>query len=65
MLIGAAVGGSFVLVLLLLADVHAFRQKLRAERAISRNNPFDELKAARQFSFKELKKYTNNFSRIE
>ncbi|XP_015959173.1 leucine-rich repeat receptor protein kinase HPCA1 [Arachis duranensis] len=74
LLIGVAVGGSFVLVLLLLAGVYAFRQKLRAERAISRNNPFGnwdpsksncgtpELKAVKQFSFKELKKCTNNFS---
>ncbi|XLU97658.1 hypothetical protein S245_011998 [Arachis hypogaea] len=56
------------------SGVYAFRQKLRAERAISRNNPFGnwdpsksncgtpELKAVKQFSFKELKKCTNNFS---
>ncbi|KAK7331220.1 hypothetical protein VNO77_25438 [Canavalia gladiata] len=75
-IIGAAIGGSSVLlVLLVLAGVYAFCQKRRAERAISRsNNPFGhwdpnksncgipQLKSARQFSFKEIKKYTNNFS---
>ncbi|XP_029128277.1 probable leucine-rich repeat receptor-like protein kinase At5g49770 isoform X3 [Cajanus cajan] len=74
-IIGAAVAGSCVLlVLLVLAGVYAFRQKRRAERAISQSNPFGnwdpdksncdtpQLKAARQFSFKEIKKYTNNFS---
>ncbi|XP_027333971.1 probable leucine-rich repeat receptor-like protein kinase At5g49770 [Abrus precatorius] len=74
-IIGAAIGGSFILlVLLVLASVYAFRQKKRAERAISRSNPFGrwdpnksncdipQLKAAKQFSFKEIKKYTNNFS---
>ncbi|KAK7412783.1 hypothetical protein VNO78_04404 [Psophocarpus tetragonolobus] len=73
-IIGAAVGGCVLLVLLVLAGVYAFHQKRRAERAISRSNPFGnwdpnksncgtpQLKAARQFSFKEIKKYTNNFS---
>ncbi|KAL2997026.1 hypothetical protein AAZX31_09G019000 [Glycine max] len=75
LIIRVAVGGSSVmLVLLVLAGVYAFCQKRRAERAISRSNPFGnwdpnksncgtpQLKAARQFSFKEIKKYTNNFS---
>ncbi|XP_061354222.1 leucine-rich repeat receptor protein kinase HPCA1-like [Gastrolobium bilobum] len=74
LIIVAAIGGSSFLLVLLLAGVYAFRQKRRAERAISLSNPFGnwdpnksncgipQLKATRQFSFKELKKYTNNFS---
>ncbi|KAB1204458.1 hypothetical protein CJ030_MR8G028146 [Morella rubra] len=57
-----------------LAGVYAFRQKKRAERATEQNNPFanwdpvlgsggaPQLKAAKQFFFEELKKYTNSFS---
>ncbi|WVY94674.1 hypothetical protein V8G54_033762 [Vigna mungo] len=74
-IIGVAIGGSsLLLVLLALAGFYAFRQRRRAERAISRSNPFGnwdpsksncgtpQLKAPRQFSFKEIQKYTNNFS---
>ncbi|XP_062165160.1 leucine-rich repeat receptor protein kinase HPCA1-like isoform X2 [Alnus glutinosa] len=74
-IIGAAVGGSVLLSLLVLAGVYAFHQKKRAERAIEQNNPFanwdlnmgsssvaPQLTGARLFSFDELKKYTNNFS---
>ncbi|XP_054776799.1 leucine-rich repeat receptor protein kinase HPCA1-like isoform X2 [Prosopis cineraria] len=72
-IIGAAVGGSILLVLLILAGVYACFQKKRAERAIDHNNPFrrwdsestsgfPQLKGARQFSFDEIKKYTSNFS---
>ncbi|TKY53870.1 leucine-rich repeat receptor protein kinase [Spatholobus suberectus] len=75
-IIGAAVGGSVLLVLLLLAGLYAFRQKKRAEKAIGQSNPFrrwntvesnseiPQLKEARMFSFEELKKYTKNFSQI-
>jgi hypothetical protein len=73
-IIGAAVGGSLLLLLLVLAGVYAFHQKKKAERAIEQKNPFanwnlnmesgsaPQLKGARLFSFEELKKYTNNFS---
>ncbi|XP_068496168.1 leucine-rich repeat receptor protein kinase HPCA1-like isoform X2 [Phaseolus vulgaris] len=74
-IIGVAIGGSsLLLVLLALAGFYAFRQRRRAERAISRSNPFGnwdpsksncgtpQLKAPKQFSFEEIKKYTNNFS---
>ncbi|XP_058188480.1 leucine-rich repeat receptor protein kinase HPCA1-like isoform X2 [Rhododendron vialii] len=71
---GAAVGGSVVLLLALLAGFYAFRQKRRAEKADRVNNPFASwdpnttsggvplLKEARCFSYDELKKYTNNFA---
>ncbi|XP_059461837.1 leucine-rich repeat receptor protein kinase HPCA1-like [Corylus avellana] len=73
-IIGAAVGGSILLLLLVLAGVYAFHQKKRAKRATEQNNPFanwdvnmgsggvPQLKGARRFSYEELKKYTNNFS---
>ncbi|KAA8545364.1 hypothetical protein F0562_020148 [Nyssa sinensis] len=73
-IIGAAIGGSVLVLLLLLAGVYAFHQKKRAERATKQNNPFaswdsntnsggiPQLKGARSFSFQEIKKYTNNFS---
>ncbi|GKV31587.1 hypothetical protein SLEP1_g40264 [Rubroshorea leprosula] len=72
-IIGAAVGGSVLLLLSLLAGVYVFRQKKKAERASLESNPFahwdvkksngsiPQLKGARCFSFEELKKYTNNF----
>lgn len=75
-IIGAAVGGSVLLMLLLLAGLYAFRQKKRAEKAIGQSNPFrrwdtvdsnsevPQLKEARMFSFEELKKYTKNFSQV-
>ncbi|KAL2341486.1 hypothetical protein Fmac_009426 [Flemingia macrophylla] len=73
-IVAAVAGSSSLLVLLVLAGVYAFQLKRRAERANIRSNPFGnwdpnksncgtpQLKAARQFSFKEIKKYTNNFS---
>ncbi|GLU06069.1 hypothetical protein SLE2022_231320 [Rubroshorea leprosula] len=73
-IIGAAVGGSVLLLLSLLSGVYAFHQKKKAERASLESNPFahwdvkkssgsiPQLKGARCFSFEELKKYTNNFS---
>ncbi|KAI9122529.1 hypothetical protein K1719_006369 [Acacia pycnantha] len=72
-IIGATIGGSILLVLLLLAGVYACFQKKRAERAIDHNNPFrrwgsesggvPQLKGAKQFSFEEIKKCTTNFSK--
>lgn len=73
-IIGAAVGGSILLVLALLAGYYAFRQSKRADKADKINNPFaswdpndsigavPQLKGARPFTFSEVKKYTNNFS---
>ncbi|TXG53539.1 hypothetical protein EZV62_018795 [Acer yangbiense] len=72
-IIGAAVGGCVLLLLLVLAGVYAYRQKRRAEKA-NDQNPFahwdpnkssgsiPQLKGARCFSFEELNKYTNHFS---
>jgi len=42
-IIGAAVGGLVLLVLLLLAGLYAFRQKKRAEKAIGQSNPFSNI----------------------
>ncbi|GLT52144.1 hypothetical protein SLA2020_254990, partial [Shorea laevis] len=73
-IIGAAVGGSALLLISLLAGVYASCQKKKVERASVESNPFahwevkkssgniPQLKGARCFSFEELKKYTNNFS---
>ncbi|XP_030946984.1 probable leucine-rich repeat receptor-like protein kinase At5g49770 isoform X7 [Quercus lobata] len=73
-IIGVAVGGSVLLLLVVLAVVYAFHQKKIAKRASEQNNPFahwdqnmgngsaPQLQAAKRFSFEELKKYTNNFS---
>lgn len=73
-IIGAAVGGSLLLLLLIFAGAYAYRQKRRAEIATEKSNPFakwnstkssvgvPQLKGARNFSFEELKKYTKNFS---
>ncbi|PON78712.1 Mitogen-activated protein kinase kinase kinase [Trema orientale] len=75
--IGIFIGAAsvvFALVLLLLAAVFAFRHRRRAGRATKLGNPsgswtpksssesIPQLKGARWFSVRELKKYTNNFS---
>ncbi|KAF9592305.1 hypothetical protein IFM89_013531 [Coptis chinensis] len=73
-IIGIAVGCVFLIVILVLVGVYAFRQKKRAERAIEMSKPFaswapsgkdsggaPQLKGARWFSYDELKKCTNNF----
>ncbi|GFY94369.1 leucine-rich repeat protein kinase family protein [Actinidia rufa] len=72
-IIGAAVGGSVLVLLLLFVGVYAFQQKRRAKRALVQSNPLaswdpktsgsiPDLKGARWFSFEELKKCTDNFS---
>ena len=65
-IIGAAVGGCVILLLLFLAGVYAHHQKRRAEKANEQNafgmKNIPELKGARCYSFEELCKYTNNFS---
>ncbi|XP_021815793.1 probable leucine-rich repeat receptor-like protein kinase At5g49770 [Prunus avium] len=70
--IGAAVGGSVLLLLLALVGVYALQQKRRADKQWSRSIPLSgisnssasapRLKGARLFSFEELQKYTNGFS---
>jgi hypothetical protein len=42
-IIGVAVGGSILLLLLVLAGVYAFHQKKRAKRATEQNNPFGKI----------------------
>ncbi|KAM0066540.1 putative protein kinase RLK-Pelle-LRR-VIII-1 family [Helianthus debilis subsp. tardiflorus] len=73
-IIGSAIGGCVLVVLLVLAGVYALRQKGRAEKAVQHNQPFaqwdstsasgsvPQLKGAKSFTFEELRKYTNNFS---
>ncbi|KAJ4963179.1 hypothetical protein NE237_023118 [Protea cynaroides] len=73
-IIGAAIGGFLVVVMLIYAGFYARRQKRRADRVIKQNNPFaswdlsnssgsiPQLKGARWFSFEELKKCTSDFS---
>ncbi|KAK3031341.1 hypothetical protein RJ639_035247 [Escallonia herrerae] len=75
-IVGATVGSSMLVLLLLCAGLYAFRQKRKAERAIKDNSPFaswdpdkgngsiPQLKGARCFSFEELQKCTNNFSEV-
>ncbi|XP_056849339.1 leucine-rich repeat receptor protein kinase HPCA1-like isoform X3 [Raphanus sativus] len=73
-IIGAAVGGVILLLLLTLAGVYALRQRKRADRATDQNNPFakwstskssidaPQLMGAKSFTFEEMKKCTDNFS---
>ncbi|KAK6915809.1 Serine-threonine/tyrosine-protein kinase, catalytic domain [Dillenia turbinata] len=72
--IGEAVGGTLLVLLVIIVSIYALRQKRRAERFTEHSHPFaswdlttwsgsiPKLKGARRFSFKELKKCTNNFS---
>ncbi|CAH1444133.1 unnamed protein product [Lactuca virosa] len=71
--VGAAVGGCVLVVLLVVAGMYALRQKGRAERATHESSPFalwdpttsggvPQVKGAKAFSFVELGKCTNNFS---
>ncbi|KAJ6937921.1 leucine-rich repeat receptor-like protein kinase [Populus alba x Populus x berolinensis] len=73
-IIGAAVGGSVLMLLLLMAGVYAFHQRKKADQAAQLMNPFASwdqnkangaaplIKGVLSFSFDELKKCTNNFS---
>ncbi|KAJ0525083.1 putative protein kinase RLK-Pelle-LRR-VIII-1 family [Helianthus annuus] len=73
-IIGSAVGGSVLVVLLVIAAMYAFNQRKQVERTSQQTQPFahwdqtsksgdaPQLKGARAFTFEELKKYTNNFS---
>ncbi|CAH2070532.1 unnamed protein product [Thlaspi arvense] len=74
-IIGAAVGAAVLLLLLAVAEIYALRQKKRAERASGQNNPFakwnkskssidaPQLIGAKAFTFEELRKCTDNFSK--
>ena len=44
-IIGAAAGGSVLLLLALLVGIYAFRQKRRAEIADKQNNPFGKIRS--------------------
>nr|XP_011464973.1 PREDICTED: probable leucine-rich repeat receptor-like protein kinase At5g49770 [Fragaria vesca subsp. vesca]XP_011464974.1 PREDICTED: probable leucine-rich repeat receptor-like protein kinase At5g49770 [Fragaria vesca subsp. vesca] len=74
-IIGAAAGGSVLVLILILVGIYAIHQKRRAKRATDKNNPFGkwdvndksrgsvpQLNGARSFSFEELMQYSNNFS---
>ncbi|XP_022157310.1 probable leucine-rich repeat receptor-like protein kinase At5g49770 [Momordica charantia] len=74
-IIGVAIGCTFLVLGLIGVGVYAIRQKKRAEKAIGLSRPFaswapsgndsggaPQLKGARWFSYDELKKCTNNFS---
>lgn len=73
LIVGAAVGVSVLVLLLLCAAGYACHQKKRAEKGKQLSNPFvswdshaagdvPALKGARFFTFEELQKCTNNFS---
>ncbi|KAK6156439.1 hypothetical protein DH2020_010687 [Rehmannia glutinosa] len=72
---GITSGCAFLVLVLAVLGIYAFRQKRLAEQAISLSKPFaswvpsgkenggaPQLKGARWFSYDELKKCTNNFS---
>ncbi|XP_024011808.1 probable leucine-rich repeat receptor-like protein kinase At5g49770 [Eutrema salsugineum] len=74
-IIGAVVGAAVLLLFLTIAGIYALRQKKRAERAAGQNNPFanwnkskssidaPQLMGAKAFTFEELRKCTDNFSK--
>ncbi|KAK4383027.1 putative leucine-rich repeat receptor-like protein kinase [Sesamum angolense] len=70
MLAGITTGCAFMVLVLAALGIYAFRQKKRAEKAVSLSRPFGgndaggapQLKGARWFSYDEVKKCTNNFS---
>ncbi|KAL2254248.1 UNVERIFIED_CONTAM: putative leucine-rich repeat receptor-like protein kinase [Sesamum indicum] len=73
-IVGVAVGGSILVLLIVLAGIYALRQRKKARRAMEMSNPFaswnpekesgsvPQLQGAKWFSFEDLKKCTNNFS---
>ncbi|KAG8368963.1 hypothetical protein BUALT_Bualt15G0100900 [Buddleja alternifolia] len=73
-IIGVSVGGSVLLILVILAGIYALRQRKNAKNAIEKSNPFaswdpkkesgdvPQLQGAKCFSFEDLRKCTNNFS---
>lgn len=56
-IVGATVGGSVLLVLLICAGLYAFHQKKRAEKAVSQSNPF-----GKQLGFKAKNSQVNSFN---
>lgn len=73
-IVGPAVGGIFLVLLLVIAVVYACRWKRKAETAVEENDAFTtwdinlnsssvpRLKGARNFTFEELQRATNNFT---
>ncbi|XP_031120106.1 probable leucine-rich repeat receptor-like protein kinase At5g49770 isoform X2 [Ipomoea triloba] len=73
-IIGAAVGGSVLVILSLIIGVYAFYQKRRAQEAVKKIDPFaswdrskssgtvPQLQGTKCFTFEEVVKCTNNFS---
>ena len=49
-MVGAAAGGSLLVLLLLIAGVYAFCQKRRAERATEKSNPFGKTRTLSESS---------------
>ncbi|KAL7119780.1 hypothetical protein ACP275_02G083100 [Erythranthe tilingii] len=73
-IIGVAIGGSLLVLMIVLAGIYALRQRKKARKAIEKSNPFaswdaekesaevPQLQGAKCFSFDDLKKITNSFS---
>ncbi|XP_047977471.1 leucine-rich repeat receptor protein kinase HPCA1-like [Salvia hispanica] len=73
-IVGVAIGCSFLVLLIFLAGMYALRQKRRAKEATDKSNPFaswdpekesgavPQLQGAKWFSFEDLRKCTDNFS---
>ncbi|CAH8279077.1 unnamed protein product [Arabidopsis lyrata] len=73
-IIGAIVGSSVFLLMLMIAGIYALKQKRRAERANEQINPFakwdvnqnsvdaPQLMGTKAFTFEEMRKCANNFS---
>ncbi|XP_023641938.1 probable leucine-rich repeat receptor-like protein kinase At5g49770 [Capsella rubella] len=73
-IIGAVVGSSVFLLMLMIAGIYALKQKKRAERANDQINPFakwdvnqnsvdaPQLMGVKAFSFEDMRKCANNFS---
>ncbi|XP_072985299.1 leucine-rich repeat receptor protein kinase HPCA1-like isoform X1 [Typha latifolia] len=77
LIIGLSVGCTLLILAVLVVGIYASRQRERARRAISINDPFaswlsegedqgaaPQLNSAKSFSFDELRKSTNGFQRI-
>ncbi|XP_076954107.1 leucine-rich repeat receptor protein kinase HPCA1-like [Bidens hawaiensis] len=73
-IVGSAVGGCVLVVLLVLAGMYILRKRGRTENVTRESSPFalwdatgasgavPQLKGAKAFSFEELNTYTNNFA---
>ena len=56
-IVGAAAGGSVLVLILLLVGVYAIRQKRKAKRATDQNNPFGKMKLSIQFNTIDVTSY--------